>query len=405
MSLWFVGILVVTSAPIQAGLESRSGSTVVEVAGELASEVHTLSDWPPYSALRNAPDTLRRAWRDRLLIATAGGGSDEDWLLASVLLEILAVAEEFDECGLAGKLVSPPQCYQAWLRYRLGWDLTAQEVHRMAVEAEARFRPVRDATGMSATWSWPGMDAVQFVRELTDSVQVADRNVRLLAGPVVPFEADHDQVSVRVAAGPPVASYLGVDPAGRPIVRIDTATARLWGPSEISRIVAHEVWPGHHLLSTLAAEPMHPVLQGVGWDGFSEGWSTYAEALATTDEVDHPVPAEMAKHLLRLALLAQVDVGLHAGGWAIDQAIDALTSRGGYPGAAALAAATVIESNPGHQASYFVGYFALLSIRDAAVGAAGGSFELRGFHRTILQHGNLPLGVVRELALRRNARG
>ncbi len=170
-----------------------------------------------------------------------------------------------------------------------------------------------DTSQSDVTRPWLSVEADRLVEVLTAALQQADDEIRIATDSLVPFRSKHDCVSVHAAAGQPVAGYWGVDTAGCPILRIDTAAARFWGPAEFRRISAHEVWPGHHLIATLAAEPLHPILQGVHWLGFTEGWATYAEALASSTGPEGRLPPGMALHLLRLALLARVDVGPRLG--------------------------------------------------------------------------------------------
>lgn len=62
-------VLSVTAVVIAfAGILLRPPRAVsaVAVADEIASEISTLTDWPPYSALRRVPRSLRRSWRNRL---------------------------------------------------------------------------------------------------------------------------------------------------------------------------------------------------------------------------------------------------------------------------------------------------------------------------------------------------
>lgn len=92
-------VLSVTAVVIAfAGILLRPPRAVsaVAVADEIASEISTLTDWPPYSALRRVPRSLRRSWRNRLTARARRTPDEREWVLAAVLLEVLAEADEFD---------------------------------------------------------------------------------------------------------------------------------------------------------------------------------------------------------------------------------------------------------------------------------------------------------------------
>lgn len=408
MARWIVVVsvaaLVIALACILSISNPPRAVGAVAVADEIASEISTLTDWPPYSALRRVPTSLRRSWRNRLTVLVRETPDEREWVLAAVLLEVLTEADEFDRCDLEADLDSFSRCYEAWLRYHLGWDVGPRDVYRLAAEAADGLLEAVNSSQSDVMRPWLSVEADRLVEVLTAALQQANDEIRIATDSLIPFGSVHDCVSVNAAAGPPVAGYWGVDPAGCPIVRLDTAAARLWGPEEVRRISAHEVWPGHHLLAVLAAEPLHPILRAVDWLGFTEGWATYAEAMASSIGPDGRLPRAMDLHLLRLALLARVDVGVHALGWPAERAADTLDFRGGYTAKEAEATVAGILMTPGKQASYFLGYLTFRLLRDAANHGRSDSIRSRRFHDIILRHGPLPLGTARELLLEGEAR-
>jgi hypothetical protein len=321
----------------------------------------------------------------------------KEWLLAALLLEVLAVADEFDRCDLGWDLGSSSRCYKAWLRYHLGWEIRPRDAYRMTVEAAEGLWGAVDPSHSDVTRPWLLVDGDSLIRFLTFAMEEAVDEVRTTTEPWIPFRPAHECVSVDAGVGPPVAQYRGVDLAGCPVIRLDTAAARSWGRAEVRRIAAHEVWPGHHLLAEQKGEPLHPILTGVDWLGFTEGWATYAEALASSAGPNERLPPAMALHLFRLALLARVDIGLHALGWSHGNAADTLDYWGGYTVREAESAVARILMTPGNQASYFLGYLTFRLLRESVDQGSLGSIKARRFHYLVLRHGPLPLGAAREL--------
>jgi uncharacterized protein (DUF885 family) len=164
----------------------------------------------------------------------------------------------------------------------------------------------------------------------------------------------------------------------------------------------HEAVPGHHFQTALALELTDtPLLRRlISFNAYSEGWGLYAEELA--DELDFyrgdPVGriGFLRWQLWRAARLV-VDTGLHAKGWSRQQAIDYLAAiTGDAPGTIATEVDRYIVW-PGQACGYELGRREIMRLREKARGELGPDFDLRGFHDTVLLHGEAPLSVVESL--------
>lgn len=177
----------------------------------------------------------------------------------------------------------------------------------------------------------------------------------------------------------------------------------------------HEGFPGHHLqvgTAVLQAEKMSRFHRLVVWySGAGEGWALYAERLM--DELGF-----FEKPEYRLGLLASqlfratrvvVDIGcqfeyripdnapLRAGEtWGYEQAVDYMNLIG-------LTARDVAESEVkrylgwwGQAISYKVGEREILKIRDDVMARDGAGFDLKAFHRRMLEAGAIRLDHLRE---------
>lgn len=180
----------------------------------------------------------------------------------------------------------------------------------------------------------------------------------------------------------------------------------------------HEGFPGHHLqvgTATMLKEDVARFHRVFIWkSGAGEGWALYAERLM--DELGF-----FAKPEYRLGLLASqlfratrvvVDIGtqlqleipqdapLHAGRvWDYDIAVDYMEKIG-------LQERDVAESEVkrylgwyGQAISYKVGEREILSIRKDRMDRDGEAFDLRAFHREMLEVGAIRLDQVREFLL------
>lgn len=401
MTRWVVVVLgtILVFAAVSIGLigDPTLSVSAKVVADDIASEVSTLNDWPPYTSLRSIPRSRRLLWRNQLHAVSSRASDAGDWALAGVLTEVLDVADEFDKCDLGWDLDSAPQCYANWLRYHLGMASDPVEVfvsigREVEVLRRGLRRPLSDPPR-----PWLPLEPDRLISRIADALQQADVRSRAMSDSIIPVVPVHTCVSMSAAAGPPLAAYLGRDLTGCPLVRLDTAAARRWGPTEINRVFVHEVWPGHHLLSMISAEPLHPVLRGVGWLGFTEGWATYTEVLMSSTGADGGLPSSLVLHLIRLAILAQVDIGLHALQWSAERAVATLVREGGYSLSEANTTVSLILSRPGSLASYFLGYRAIRLARDSARRAGPEAVATLAFHRGVLGWGIVPLGMLPRL--------
>ncbi len=170
---------------------------------------------------------------------------------------------------------------------------------------------------------------------------------------------------------------------------------------DLEALVYHETLPGHHLqISTISADPGIPALrqQNVWWlnTAFVEGWALYAEQLASDTgfyEDSYSDFGRLAAELWRACRLV-VDTGLHAKRWSREEAVRYLDETTPSPHAANERAVNRYIAVPGQATSFKVGMRRILEARERARGALGERFDIRAFHRAVLENGYLPLDVM-----------
>lgn len=165
-------------------------------------------------------------------------------------------------------------------------------------------------------------------------------------------------------------------------------------------LTLHEAVPGHHLQMSLAEE------QGGGpafrrsyyISAFGEGWALYAEYLGKEMGI-YETPYEdfgrLTYEMWRACRLV-IDVGIHYMGWSQQQALDYLSSN------AALSlheCQTEVERYigwPGQAVSYKIGEITIRKLRKKVEAALGRNFNIRDFHRVILENGSVPLFILEQ---------
>src|SRR5262249_47495145 len=133
------------------------------------------------------------------------------------------------------------------------------------------------------------------------------------------------------------------------------------------------------------------------FSGYGEGWALYAEKLA--DELglysDDASRMGMLSNAAWRACRLIVDSGLHAFGWERDRAIALLLEHTAMSPAQAAQEVDRYISWPGQATAYMTGYLEIARLRAEAERALGPRFDLHEFHDRVLEHGSLPLPVLR----------
>ena len=89
-----------------------------------------------------------------------------------------------------------------------------------------------------------------------------------------------------------------------------------------------------------------------------------------------------------------VDTGLHAKGWGREQAIEFMVERTGFERGFVASEVDRYLSQPAQALGYMIGQLKFVELRERARAALGTRFDIRRFHMTVLDVGNVPLGVL-----------
>jgi len=199
-------------------------------------------------------------------------------------------------------------------------------------------------------------------------------------------------------------------PAAMDGSRPGTFFANLRDPAEtpqwaMKTLAYHEGIPGHFFQISIAQklQGLPLIRQEAGFSAYGEGWALYAERLAKEMGMydDDPLGdlGRLRAELFRAVRLV-VDTGLHAKGWSRELAIDYMTAQTGMPRSEVTTEVERYMVIPGQACAYKVGMLKILELRERARAALGPAFDLKEFHRVLLENGALPLdsleGVVDE---------
>ncbi len=163
----------------------------------------------------------------------------------------------------------------------------------------------------------------------------------------------------------------------------------------------HEAIPGHHFQLSIQQE-----LEGIPFFrkmipfiAYSEGWALYAERVAfemgmLSDPYDNI--GRLQAELFRGVRLV-VDTGIHAQRWSREKSIDYMVRNTGMAKSDVIAEIERYFVLPGQATAYKVGMAKILELRGKAEQVLGDKYDVRDFHRVVLNNGSVPLNILEEL--------
>ena len=161
----------------------------------------------------------------------------------------------------------------------------------------------------------------------------------------------------------------------------------------------HEGVPGHHYQSNIASSAtVSDVQQLFFYIGFAEGWGAYAEELGKDLGVYKTPYDELGKWQWDIVRSVRVplDVGLNYYGWTDQQALDFWKKNIRGQDDIAMREIARIRRWPAQVVTYKYGALQLLQWKEELRKRQGAKFSVKDFHDRVLNHGSLPLFMVKE---------
>lgn len=177
------------------------------------------------------------------------------------------------------------------------------------------------------------------------------------------------------------------------------------GSLELFGTLAHEGFPGH-LYQTVSFGRTKPanIRYLINSGGYSEGWATYAESFGygyAASLMSGENTAEGAKlawlnRNINLCIYSLVDLGIHYRGWDEERTAGFLRAFGIRSPAAVSEIYRYVVETPANYLKYYWGYLNFLDLRKQQEKALGKDFDLKEFHRQILEIGPVPFPVLQK---------
>ncbi|HEX8697637.1 MAG TPA: DUF885 domain-containing protein, partial [Myxococcaceae bacterium] len=197
-------------------------------------------------------------------------------------------------------------------------------------------------------------------------------------------------------------SYMSASPDGsRPGVFYLNTRGYADAPAiGVEALTLHEGAPGHHFQISIqqTLEQLPRFRRFGGYTAYAEGWALYAETLGPElgmYQDPYQRYGALGSELWR-AIRLVLDTGLHAKGWTREQAIAWALENSPLDEPKVTAEVERFIAIPSQALAYKVGQLKISELRARAEKAQGAAFDIKAFHRQILEDGALPLQVLEE---------
>ena len=300
--------------------------------------------------------------------------------------------------------------YASRVRHHTTTELTPAEIHQIGLDEVARIqaelRRVFDSLGYPPGISFSdGINRAAVASGVVPASQILSLNegfIRQAQEDVREVFDIEPETEVILIGAPQGGFYVpGSIDGSRPgayYIGTGSDSYRYW----MRTIVYHETVPGHHFQISIGNEldvPLFTKTLGF-YTAFIEGWALYAEHLAAElGWYDDDIYSEVGRlqwELLRAARLV-VDTGLHYYRWTRQQAIDYFVNEVGYSQQGSAQQIDLYLYYNGYFTAYKIGELKILELRERARRELGDLFDIKEFHRVVLQHNCLPLALLERL--------
>lgn len=172
---------------------------------------------------------------------------------------------------------------------------------------------------------------------------------------------------------------------------------------QVDWLFIHEAVPGHHYQSSIIAQSKVSDVQNLFfYMGFAEGWGAYCEELGKELGVYKTPYDELGKWQWDIVRSVRVplDVGLNYYGWTDHQALDFWKKNIRGQDDIAMREIARIRRWPAQVVTYKYGALQILHWKQELQKKHGKDFDIKDFHDRVLNHGSLPLFIVKENVFR-----
>lgn len=307
--------------------------------------------------------------------------------------------------------------YDYAIRLYTTTEMTADEIHNLGLSEVARLRSemerIKEQVGFSGDLNaffehvrtMPKMMPFEDPQQVIDNFNAIHEKMKAKVDalfelqPKTPFEVRRVEAfrEKSAAAHYNPGSLDGTRPG---VFYVPIPNVKAYNIFSDEDLFLHEAIPGHHFQISLQQENTDlPDFRKTLWySAYGEGWALYCESLGLELGLyDDPyqyfgmLSAEMHR-----AIRLVVDTGIHSKGWTREQAIAYSLANEAEPEYAIISEIERYMANPGQALSYKIGQLKIRELRALAEQELGDAFDIRAFHRIVLESGCIPLALLED---------
>lgn len=192
----------------------------------------------------------------------------------------------------------------------------------------------------------------------------------------------------------------GIEEESKSIFYLNSKLAKEKNLNEILSIFFHEAIPGHHLQISLQREnkKLPSFLRYHIFEIFVEGWALYSESLPLEIGLvkDKNYKSAVLKNQIWRTLRLILDTGIHTGKLSKEEAINMLIKEGNFKNREAEIEILRYAVFPGQALTYKIGEKTFLNLKEKVKKSLRENFNLKEFHKILLEDGSLPLNLLKE---------
>ena len=296
-------------------------------------------------------------------------------------------------------------------------NMTPEEIHELGLSEVSRIRKEMEAIIAKVGFEGDLLAFFDHVRNsealmpFDDPQQVIDNfnaihqrvipkvNELFSLQPKTPFEVRRTE-AFREASASAEYNQGSLDGTRPGIFYVPIRNVATYNVHQDEDLFLHEAIPGHHFQISLQQEntALPSFRKNLWYSAFGEGWALYTESLGKElglYEDPYQYFGMLAAEMHR-AIRLVVDTGLHAKGWTREQAIRYSLENESESEVKITSEIERYMANPGQALSYKIGQLKIRELRSKTEIALGENFDIREFHRVVLESGCIPLALLEE---------
>ena len=372
-----------------------------------------------YTPIKNIPATFDEADKENFTAAYTALIQDKVIPAYRHLHDFMAgeyLAAGRDSSGYDA-LAGGADYYQHAIKRYTTTNMSPEEIHQLGLSEVARIRTAMEAVKEEVGFEGDLMAFFDHVRTADELMpfdapqQVIDNfnaihqrvipkvNELFSLQPKTPFEVRRTE-AFREASASAEYNAGSLDGTRPGIFYVPIRDVASYNVHQDEDLFLHEAIPGHHFQISLQQEntALPSFRKNLWYSAYGEGWALYTESLGKElglykDPYQYfgMLAAEMHR-----AIRLVVDTGIHAKGWTREQAIQYSLENESESEVKITSEIERYMANPGQALSYKIGQLKIRELRSKAEAALGENFDIREFHRVVLESGCIPLALLEE---------